>query len=168
MSANNQIIKGNVIGSKTNFKNEIDGKEYSNLLNRRSRRRRTPHANAEVQVLACPNCGGTEFIIDNIRSEKACKACGVVVEENLVDSTIRGTARDKEGNSYGQNGAPKDITIHDGGLTTTFDVNKGYLKDKGRWIRMRRMHNQTRIGGTRERNLSRAFAELALIVSNLS
>ena len=161
MSANNQIIKGNVIGSKTNFKNEIDGKEYSDLLNRRSRRRRTPHANAEVKVLACPYCGGTEFIIDNIRSEKACKACGVVVEENLVDSTIRGTARDKEGNSYGQNGAPKDITIHDGGLATTFDVNKGYLKDKGRWIRIRRMHNQTRVGGTRERNLSRALTELA-------
>ena len=168
MSANNQIIKDNVIGRKTNFKNEIDGKEYSNLLRRRSRRRGTSHVDAEVQVLACPNCGGTEFIIDNIRSEKACNACGLVVEENLVDSTIRGTARDKEGNSYGQNGAPKDITIHDGGLATTFDVNKGYLKDKGRWIRIRRMHNQTRVGGTRERNLSRALTELALIISNLS
>lgn len=168
MSENENIIKNNVLGSKTYFKNEIDGNEYSTLLNRRSRRRGTSQVDAEIQVLSCPNCGSQEFFIDNIRSEKSCKVCGLVVEENLIDSTIRGTARDKEGNSYGQNGAPKDIAIHDGGLSTTFDVNKGYLRDKYRWIRIRRMHNQSRVGGTRERNLSRAFGELALVISNLS
>lgn len=168
MSENENIIKNNVLGSKTYFKNEIDGNEYSTLLKNRSRRRRTSQADTEVKELLCPNCGSHEFFIDHIRSEKSCKVCGLVVEENLIDSTIRGTARDKEGNSYGQNGAPKDIAIHDGGLSTTFDVNKGYLRDKSRWIRIRRMHNQSRVRGTRERNLSRAFSELALVVSNLS
>ena len=73
MSESKQIIKNNVLGSKTYFKNEIEGKEYSTLL-----------------------------------------------------------------------------------------------RNKSRWRRIRRLHNQSRVKGTRERNLSRAFTELALIVSNLS
>ena len=168
MSESKQIIKNNVLGSKTYFKNEIEGKEYSTLLRNKSRRRRNSPENTKVQAITCPNCGSSEFLVDHIRSEKSCKVCGLVVEENIIDSTIRGTARDKEGNSYGQNGAPKDIAIHDGGLATTFDINKGYLNDKSRWRRIRRLHNQSRVKGTRERNLSRALTELALIVSNLS
>ena len=168
MSENENIIKNSVLGRKTYFKNEIDGDEYSALLKRRSRRRGKSQVDAEVKVLECPNCGSTEFFMDDVRFEKSCAACGLVLEENMIDTSIRGTARDKEGNSYGQNGAPKDIAIHDGGLSTTFDVNRGYLKDKGRWIRIRKMNNQARVGDPRSRNLSRAFTKLSLIVSQLS
>lgn len=168
MNENENIIKNNVLGRKTYLKNEIDGNEYSNLLNRRSRRRGRFQVDAEVKALKCPSCGATEFSMDHVRFEKSCAVCGLVIEENMVDATIRGTSRDKEGNSYGQNGAPKDIAIHDGGLSTTFDINRGYLKDKGTWIRIRRMNNQSRVGDTRSRNLSKAFAKLALIVSQLS
>ena len=169
MSVNESIIKKSVSGSKTYFKNEIEGNEYSTILKERSRRRRSSHLESnEVQVVTCPNCGSSEFFMDYIHSEKSCKKCGLVLEENIVDSTFRGTARDKEGNFKSQNGAPNNITIHDGGLSTTFDINKGNIKDYAKWKRLKRLHNQTRVGGTRDRNLSRAFTELGLVISNLA
>ena len=168
MNTSENIIKNKVSGSRTYTKNKIDGREYSTLLKNRSRRRRTSQIDEEVQVITCPQCGSSEIFVDPVRSEKLCKDCGLVLEENIIDSTIRGTARDKEGNSLSQNGAPNDIAIHDGGLSTSFDVNKGNLKDRAKWYRLRRLHNQYRVTGTRERNLSRALTELSLVVSNLS
>ena len=169
MNANESIIKNKASGSRTYFKNEIGEKEYSAILKKQSRRRRTPRFERnEVQVATCPFCGSTEFFIDQTRFEKSCKKCGLVLEENMVDSTFRGTARDKDGNFHGQNGAPKDITIHDGGISTTFDINKGYIKDYATWKRLRRLQNQSRLSGPRDRNLSRAFSKLGLVVSNLS
>ena len=168
MNANESIIKNKVSGSKTYFKNEIGEKEYSAILKKQSRRRRAPRLERnEVQVVTCPVCGSSEFFIDQTRFEKSCKKCGLVLEENMVDSTFRGTARDKDGNFHGQNGAPKDITIHDGGISTTFDINKGYIKDYGRWKRLRRLNNQARISDPQDRNLSKAFTELSLIASKL-
>ena len=167
MSVNESIIKNKASGRKTYFKNELGEKEYSTILNNQSRRRRTPRFESnEVQVVTCPFCGSSDFFIDNIRSEKSCKKCGLVLEENIVDSTFRGTARDKEGNFKSQNGAPKDLALHDGGLSTTFDV-KGNINDYARFKRLKILHNQSRVSGTHEKNLIRAFNELGFIVSNL-
>ena len=169
MSINESIIKNKASGSRTNFKNELGEKEYSNLIMKQSRRRRSSSfEDSEVQAVTCPVCGSTEFFMDTVRSEKSCKKCGLVVEENIIDSTFRGTARDKDGNFHGQNGAPKNMAIHDGGLSTTFDVNKGHLNDKTRWYRLRRLNNQARVSDSQSRNLARAFTELGVIVSNLS
>ena len=167
MSESENIIKKNVLGSKNYFKNEIEGKEYSTLLKNRSRRRRASPVENEVQAFICPVCGSSEILIDYVRSEKTCRTCGLVLEENIIDSTVRGTSRDKEGNSYSQNGAPVNISLHDGGTASGFKV-RGNLKNKDVWYRLWRLNNQTRVRGTRERNLSRAFTELSLLVSNLS
>lgn len=168
MSVSESIIKKDVLGSKTYFKNELEG-EYSTNLKKRSRlRRNSIVSDEETEGFVCPVCGSTELLIDYTRSEKSCRACGLVVEENIIDSTFRGTARDKEGNFQSQNGAPSDIAIHDMGMSTTFDVNKGYIRDKAKWYRLRRLHNQTRVSRPRDRNLSRALGELALITSNLA
>ena len=168
MSVNESIIKNKVSDRRTNFKNELGEKEYSNLLRKQTRRRRSSFEDSEVQVVTCPVCGSTEFFLDTVRSEKSCKKCGLVVEENIIDSTFRGTARDKDGNFHGQNGAPKNMAIHDGGLSTTFDVNRGHLNDKARWYRLRRLNNQARVSDPQSRNLSRAFTELGVSSSNLS
>lgn len=169
MSTSETTIKKSGLGSETYFKNEIEGHEYSALLRGKSRRRRNSISDDDgTEGAVCPFCGSTEFLFDFSRSEKSCRNCGLVLEENIIDSTFRGTARNKEGNFQSQNGAPNDIAIHDGGLSTSFDVNKGYLKDRAKWYRLRRLHNQARVTGSRERNLSRALSELALIISNLS
>ena len=168
MNESKNIIKNSVLGSKNSIKNKIEEKEYTTLLKNKSRRRRaSKREHNEVQVLACPQCGSTEVLIDYVHSEKACKNCGLVLEENIIDSTIRGTARDKDGNSYSQNGAPVSITLHDGGMSTGFNL-KGNIKDKGKWYRLWKLNKQTRVSGSRERNLSRAFTELGLLVSHLS
>lgn len=163
------LNKNSVQDRRTILKNELDGNEYSALLKNKSRRRRGIKVEAEeADTSVCPYCGSSEILIDFTRSEKSCKKCGLVIEENIIDSTIRGTARDKEGNSYSQNGAPKDITIHDGGIATDFKINGGNLKDMPKWYRLRRLQSQSRVNGSRERNLSKALGELALLVSNLS
>ena len=169
MNKSENIIKKGVLSSRTNFKEGLEGTEYSDIIKNRSRRRRTPLTDkTDDDELVCPVCGSTKVMIDFIRSEKSCMNCGMVLEENIIDSTIRGTARDKEGNSYGQNGAPKDIAIHDGGMATVFNVNNGYLHDRQRWYRIKRLNNQSRVSDPRQRNLSRALGEMALIISNLS
>ncbi len=168
MSVSEKIIKNEVLSGKNYFKEEFEGKEYSNLLKRNSKRRRKSQSeDVEVEEDVCPVCGSTEVLIDFNRSEKSCRKCGVVLEENIIDSTIRGTARDKDGNSYSQNGAPVSITLHDGGMSTGFNL-KGNIKDKGKWYRLWKLNKQTRVSGSRERNLSRAFTELGLLVSHLS
>lgn len=169
MYSNETIIKKNVSGSRTNFKNKLDGDDYSTLLKNKSRRRRSHrHDEHETEVSICPSCGSTEFLFDFNRREKACISCGLVVEENIIDFSIRGTARDKEGNSLSQNGAPNDITIHDGGLSTGFDAREGNSKNKAQWFILNKIQKQSRVWGSHERNLSRAFGQLALIISNLS
>jgi transcription initiation factor TFIIB len=160
-------IKNDELDSKNYLKNEIDEKEYTTLLKRQSRRRRASLLeNTEVQVVACPNCGSTEVLFDHVRSEKSCKVCGLVLEENIVDSTIRGTARDKDGNSYSQNGAPANITLHDGGMSTRFNL-KGNFRNKEKWARLLRLDKQSHVRGTREKNLSKAFTELRVLASSL-
>lgn len=163
------IISNNVVRSKNILKEELKGNEYTTIVKRQSRRR-SPLKVEDIQAepLVCPACGSTQFTIDHTRSEKSCSLCGVVVEENMIDSSIRGTSRDKDGNSYSQNGAPRDLAVHDGGLSTVFDPRKGRLNNRSKWFYLNRINNQTRILGSRERNLSRAFTELSLIVSKLS
>ena len=144
MSTSENIIKKSVLRRRTNFKNNDEEKE-----------------------LACPQCGSSQVIIDYNRSEKICKGCGLVLEENIIDFTPRGTARDKEGKSLSQNGAPASITLHDKGMQTKFFV-EGNLKNPNIWRKLWNLNNQSRVRGPRERNLSRAFAELGLLISNLS
>lgn len=167
MSESKNILKKNVSGSRTNFNEKTGEKDYSTIIKTRSRHRRSPKLEEESDAFVCPVCGATEVLIDFTRSEKSCRKCGLVFEENIIDSTVRGTARDKEGNSYSQNGAPVSLTLHDGGMATGFDL-KGNLKNKAQWYRLRRLNKQTHIMSPRERNLSRAFTELSLLISNLS
>lgn len=169
MSFSETIIKNNVLGSKIYFNEELREKEYSSILKHKPRNKKSSKSDKnEIDAFTCPVCGSNKVFFDRVRFEKLCRDCGLVLEENIIDSTIRGTSRDNEGNSYSQNGAPSDIAIHDGGLSTSFDVHKGNLKNRHRWYRLRKVHNQSRVRGSRERNLSRAFSELSLLISNLS
>ena len=56
MSVNESIIKNKVSDRRTNFKNELGEKEYSNLLRKQTRRRRSSFEDSEVQVVTCPVC----------------------------------------------------------------------------------------------------------------
>jgi hypothetical protein len=60
MKVKESIIKKGVSGSRTNFKNELGEKEYSNLIRKQSRRRRSSSfEDSEVQAVTCPVCGST-------------------------------------------------------------------------------------------------------------
>ena len=143
MNNTETIIKNKVSSRRNNLKNKLDGDDISTILRKQSRRRRNhgPEEN-ETDAIICPSCGSTEFLFDDVRREKACKVCGVVVEENVIDSTIMGTSRDKEGNSLGQIGAPNNITIHDGGISTGFNPYDRNVKNKAKWKYLSRLHKQ--------------------------
>ena len=116
----------------------------------------------------CPFCGSADFIIDSIRSEVTCRSCGVVLEENIIDFTPSGTSINRDGQNLNQNGAPCSIDKHDNGLSTDFDLKFAPKNDFARWSRLKKLNNQSKINGSRERNLSRAFNELSLLISRLS
>ena len=116
----------------------------------------------------CPFCGSADFLIDYSRSEVSCKSCGVVLEENIIDFSPSGTSINRDGQNLNQNGAPCSVTKHDGGLTTDFKLKDVPKHDLSRWKRIHRLHNQSKVWGSHERNLSRAFNELSLLISQLS
>ncbi len=145
-------------------------REMRNSLNRDNMRLRnnTNQRDNMEESKACPVCGSVDFIIDQIHSEVSCRNCGLVLEENIIDSSPSGTAINREGKNLNQNGAPMDICKHDGGLSTDFRLKNAPKRDMARWSRLKRLHNQSKIAGSHERNFARAFTELSLLISQMS
>ena len=67
----------------------------------------------------CPECKGTNFIEDSSRGELVCSKCGLVLEQDIVDTGQEWRAFDSEQMSKrARAGAPLTFTKHDKGLTT--------------------------------------------------
>ena len=58
-----------------------------------------------AQTKKCPDCGSTHLIYDETRSEVICGACGLLVEEKMVDTTHELRAFDKS-EKRSRGGAP--------------------------------------------------------------
>ena len=167
----NKSVKNNSRNSKNVRINLRDNRSMRTNL-RASRNMKTGLGDVNIQnndeaTKKCPSCGSVDFEIDYARSEVSCKSCGLVLEENIIDFSPSGTAINRDGQNLTQNGAPCSITKHDKGLATDFKL-ENLKHDRARWARIRRLQKQSRVSGSRERNLARAFSELSLLISNLS
>ncbi len=124
------------------------------------------------KVLRCPECGSTDFIIDPNRGELVCAKCGLVLEEELIDTGQEWRAFDSEQMSRrARTGAPLTFTKHDKGLTTEIGKGLGELykvptKKRAQYYRLTKWHK--RLIESKDRNLSFAFSELQRIVSFLN
>lgn len=111
----------------------------------------------------CPECDGDLVTVDD---ETSCSACGLIVAEDPLD---RGPewrsfeARDRE-----RTGAPRTATRHDHGLSTVIGYDQvANGRKRRRLARMRREHRRARFESKAERNLAKAFGEIARLTSAL-
>ncbi len=123
----------------------------------------------------CPECGCTKLVRDYERAEVTCAACGLVVDDRLLDLGPEWRAFDGEQRDRRERGgAPMTYTIHDKGLSTMID-----WRDKdifGRFLtpqrrsqmsRLRKWHMRSRISDSTERNLAFALSEIDRIAAQL-
>ncbi len=117
----------------------------------------------------CPECGSSNLIFDEVKSEIICGDCGLIVEEKMVDTTHELRAFDK-GEKRGRGGAPISMQKFDKGLTTNVgEISDIYKLDSGaqtrKYLRIRQW--QERVSTSIERNLRQAMAELRKVSSYL-
>ncbi len=120
----------------------------------------------------CPECGGTNFLEDASRGELVCAKCGLVMQEEMIDTGQEWRAFDSEQMSRrARSGAPLTFTKHDKGLTTEIGKGLGELykvpaKKRAQYYRLTKWHK--RLIKSKDRNLSFALSELQRIVSFLN
>lgn len=120
----------------------------------------------------CPDCGGYNFVEDPSRGELVCSQCGLVLQEEMIDTGQEWRAFDTEQMSRrARGGAPLTFTKHDKGLTT--EIGKGLselykvpAKKRPQYYRLTKWHK--RLIKSKDRNLSFALSELQRIVSYLN
>ncbi len=121
--------------------------------------------------LVCPECGSTEFYHDPKTGETVCAHCGLVIEDNMIDTTQDWRAFDSEQKEKrARTGAPLTHKRHDKGLST--EIGKGVTelfrvpaKKRSQFFRIRKW--QKRLLTSKDRNLSFALGELERLVSYL-
>lgn len=135
----------------------------------------TAQSEDETEKTTCPSCGSDRIIHQSSRGERICEECGLVVEDELVDSGPEWRAFNyQERQEKSRVGAPTTNTMHDKGLTTQID-----WKDKdayGRAIsskkrsqmnRLRKWQERIRTKDAGERNLQFALSEIDRMASAL-
>ena len=122
----------------------------------------------------CTDCGSRNLSVDDVRGERVCDDCGLVIEETIADLGAEWRVY-ADGNDSGIRGGEKLTNLlHDKGLSTTIDwqnrdySGKSITSNRSQLHRMRKWQRRARISNSRERNLAVALAELARLGSQMS
>lgn len=160
-------------------------KKVVNVENQEPKRKRgrpsTKSKAAEAQqgfgsdTRRCPSCGSVDLISDNERGEIVCNNCGLIIDENITDSSPEWRAFDAEQRaSRARTGAPIKFTKPNRGLVTEIDMyNKDIRgvripsKRQAQLYRMRKWHKRATIASSSERNYLVALPELNRVASYL-
>jgi transcription initiation factor TFIIB len=115
----------------------------------------------------CPECGSTRIVQDFARGEVACENCGIVLEDQIIDTGPDWRAFDAEQRrSKERVGGPLTVLQHDLGLGTVMwgrtDAHGKSIRgtDLGRIRRMQRWDRRSRFKRGAERNLAHALTEI--------
>ncbi|HME53182.1 MAG TPA: transcription initiation factor IIB [Candidatus Lokiarchaeia archaeon] len=130
----------------------------------------------ESENETCKNCGAIAFVVDDVRGEKACSGCGLVIKSRIVDPGPEWRAFDADQiNKRTRAGPPPTFTVHDKGLSTIIDFRdrdvfgrKLSPYNKILIYRLRRWQRRARCSDTTERTLIFALSELDRMASALS
>jgi len=123
----------------------------------------------------CTECDSTHIISDDCHGELVCADCGLVLQENIIDSSKDWRSFDAETErKRAHTGSAMNPLIHDRGLSTEItggfrDHNGNYIGRQNRLsiLRMRKWQYRTRARNTAERNLMMALKQLNTIASRL-
>ena len=117
----------------------------------------------------CPECSSSKLIYDETRGEVICSACGLLVEEQMVDTSHELRSFDKS-EKKSRGGAPISLQKFDKGLTTNVgEISDIYRLDSTqatrKYLRLKKW--QERVSTSIERNLRLAMSELRRVASFL-
>lgn len=123
----------------------------------------------------CPECGNDDVHIDHSRGEVICSACGIVINDRIIDQGPEWRAfTSDERDKRARVGSPTSYTIHDKGLSTMIDWHDKDIygkklppKTRAQVYRMRKWQIRTRVHSSIARNLAQAMAELDRLSSQL-
>ena len=130
----------------------------------------------EEDADACKECKDGYYVLDDVRGEKVCNACGLVVKDKIIDPGPEWRAFDADQKKKRTRvGAPLTYTIHDKGLSTIIDFRdrdvfgrKISPRIKAQVYRLRKWQRRIRVSDAMERNLTFALSELDRMASALS
>ena len=127
------------------------------------------------KVNECPECGSRRLAQDYDRGELVCEECGLVIDNQYIDSGPEWRAFDMEQEEQrARTGAPMTQMVHDKGLSTGIDSsNKDSYgrsipsKKKAQIYRLRKWQRRIRVSDATERNLAYALTEMDRMASTM-
>ena len=121
-------------------------------------------------IKKCPHCGSINIVEDKKKGEIVCRDCGLVISDDIVDSTQEWREFSHEESGKRRAGAPVTFTKHDGGTGTKIgsgaDVYSLPASQKRKMLRLRKWHSRS--STALERNLKYAIIELKKAASMLN
>ena len=120
-------------------------------------------------VKKCPECRSINLVVDEKRGEIVCRSCGLVLDENVVDTSPEW--RNFDGDTSKQRaGAPVSFSKADMGLGTNIGTKAEIYglagSQRRKYIRMQQWHRRS--STSLERNLKYALVELKRVASLLN
>ena len=128
----------------------------------------------EEEKMVCPQCGSQRLVYDDVRGEKVCSQCGLVVTDIDIDRGPEWRAFTLEERAKKQRTGPPTSYLHyDKGLYTGFwtqrDAYGKKLDSETGWKmrRLRRYDIRSKLNESRMRHLSRAMVEMNILADDL-
>jgi transcription initiation factor TFIIB len=121
----------------------------------------------QIVTVRCPECGGTDLIVDSEMGEYVCGRCGLVIEENMPSQEAEWRAFTlQERDARARAGTPTKYSHYDKGLSTIIRVEKDAFgrplspKVRQQMWRLRRWQTRSKVHASQSRNLMLAMSEL--------
>lgn len=124
---------------------------------------------SEVLLMRCPQCSSSAVLYDHIKGERICTRCGLVVLERLFELGPEWRSRPDGNTDRADVTAGADLTQHDLGLGSKFNVPKGVPPSLRAGLRrLRLLHQRSRVMGWEDRSLREALLELDKLCEDLA
>src|SRR3989441_5597221 len=130
----------------------------------------------EVEVVnTCPECRSEHLVRDYERAEIVCEACGLVLDDFIIDEGPDWRAFDSEQReSRERAGPPSSVMSHDKGLSTSIGWrNKDAYgrqiphKSRAQIYRLRKWQHRIRTSKSGERSLAQGLTEINTMASKM-
>lgn len=135
---------------------------------RRMENKKSGRDDRPVMMDRCPECGSTNLIHDYDTGETVCGACGLVIQDVMIDKGPEWRAfTQEEKKSRSRVGIPTAFSVHDKGLSTAIGRidrdafgRKLPLSTRLQMWRLKKWQIRSRVHSSIDRNLAQAMAEL--------